>query len=145
VAERAPLDVRLELPEQTASGGPLAGQLTVANVLDEPVAVASPASAAALTLVVLDVHWNVVAPQSVAKVHAAREETVLAPAESVTWDLAELSFVSRTAQLRYVLPPGSYHVLAVYHPRADRPGEADASPVVAVSNVERVEITRAAT
>lgn len=127
----AALEVRLELPEHAAPGAALEGRLTVSNTVDEPVSVVAPPTAAALTLVVLDRHWNVVVPEAAAKVHTAPEELQLAPGESVAWDLTDLSFVSGTAQMRYSLPPGSYHVLAVYHPWTE----------VVVSGIRGLEIT----
>jgi hypothetical protein len=134
------LDVRLDLPERAASGDRFEGRLTIANTVSETVLVVSPESAAALTLVVFDRSWNVVTPEAVAKVHTAREERELAPGESLAWDLADLSFVSGTAQMRYSLPPGTYHVLAVYHPGTGLP-EGSSYPIVAVSDVGRLEIT----
>ena len=126
------LRVVLELPERAESGRPLSIRLVVGNTTDEPVSVVSPSAASALTLIVLDRYWNVVGPEAAAKVHSAREETELAPGDSQAWDLDGLSFVSGMAQMRYSLPPGTYHVLAVYRPGPDR--------IVAVSRAERLEI-----
>lgn len=126
------LRVVLELPERAEPGRPLSVRLVVENTTDEPVSVVSPSTPSALTLVVLDQHWNVVEPEAAAKVHSAREETDLAPGASQAWDLAGLSFVSGTAEMRYSLPPGTYHLLAVYRSGTNQIG--------AVSQVERLEL-----
>jgi hypothetical protein len=140
----SPLALRLELPERVAAGGRLAGRLTVTNSGAEPLAVVSPFSAAALSLVVFDRYWNFVEPRPQAKVHVAEERAELEPGESLAWDLPDLSFVSGTAQLRYELEPGAYHVLAVYHPGTHRLPEESSYPAVALSDVVPLEIVEAA-
>ena len=136
----ARLEVRLELPERATVGTSLGGRLTVANTGSDPVSLVAPSAAAALTLVLFDRYWNVVEPTPVAKVHVAPEHRELAPGESLAAELPELSFVSGTAQMRYSPAPGTYYVLAVYHPGTDRLPERSSYPLVAVSNVARLEL-----
>lgn len=140
----AQLDVRLDLPDRVTPGGPLDGRLTIANAGTEPISVLAPSAPAALTLVLFDRYWNVVEPAPVAKVHVAPERRELGPGESMTAELADLSFVSGTAQMRYSPAPGTYYVLAVYHPGTDRLPERSSYPVAAVSNVARLELAEEA-
>src|SRR2546427_8409686 len=140
----APLDVRLELSERVAVGAALEGRLTVTNTGEEPVSVVSPLSAAAFNLVLFDRYWNLVEPAPVAKVHVADERSELGPGESLGWELSDPSFVSGTAQLLYSLGPGVYYALAVYHPGTERLPELSSYPIVAVSDVVRLEIVEPA-
>jgi hypothetical protein len=138
------LDVRLELPERVAAGDPIGGRLTVSNTGEEPASVVSPFGAAVLSLVVFDRLWNLVQPAPVAKVHVAEERTELAAGASLAWELPDLSFVTGTAQMRYSLAPGTYHVLAVYHPGTERLPERSTYPTVAVSEVVPLEVAEPA-
>jgi hypothetical protein len=136
----ARLEVRLDLPERATSGAPLDGRLTIANAGDEPISVLAPSGPAVLTLVLFDRFWNVVEPAPVAKVHVAPERTELAPGESLDAALPGLSFLSGTAQMQYSPAAGTYYVIAVYHPGTDRLPDRSSYPLVAVSNVARLEL-----
>lgn len=136
----SPLDLRLELPERVPAAAEVKGSLTVTNSGSETVSVVAPFSAAALSLVVFDRYWNLVEPGSEAKAHVAEERAKLGPGDSLAWDLPDLSFVSGTAQMRYALEPGAYHVLAVYHPGTHRLPEESSYPLVVVSEVVPLEV-----
>lgn len=136
--------VRLELDSgDFAAGEPVRGSLEVSNPGTEPVTLAAPYAAAALSLVVFDRQWRVVAPDPVGKVHAPYETFRLEPGESRRFPLHGLRHLTGTSAVDYRLEPGEYRVMAVYHPPDDRLPERSAYPVVACSAPVPVRVSAA--
>jgi hypothetical protein len=127
--------IELELPENAPFGAPVAGCLVITNVGDRPLSLVTPLYNAALNIVVFDRYWNQAVPKSIGKAHHAYEQFELAPGQSATYDLADLTYTSGTSEMVFKLDPGIYYVVAVYHPGTARLPDQSAYPIVATSNV----------
>ncbi|MDP8969064.1 MAG: hypothetical protein M3N52_00840 [Actinomycetota bacterium] len=136
----AALALELELPERVRSGTPVTGSLRILNHRAEPIELASPSSPATLNLVVFDQLWNVVRAEPQGKANVARHTFRLAPGESATYELEDLRYLTGSALMAVRLQPGTYHVVALYHPGTDRLPEQSDYPVTVASNVARIEV-----
>ena len=134
------ITVQLELPESVKSGLPVAGRLTITNVGDTELSIASPFYNAALNILVFNKYWDEVAPDSAWKAHHAQGLFHLAPGQSETFDLPDLTYTSGTAQMMFKLKKGAYFVLAIYHPGTEQLPEKSSYPIVAASNVVKLDV-----
>ena len=132
--------VRLELPDSVPARAPVAGRLVIANEGDETLSLVTPRYNAALNIVVFDQFWDPVAPESVGKAHEGHERFEVAPGQSVAVALDDLVYTSGTARMAYALGPGSYYVVAVYHPGTDRLPERSSYPLAVASNVVALRV-----
>ena len=128
------LRIRLEIADDQ-EGKRCVGTLSIRNDGDSVVRGASPLSAAALNIVVLDHLWNLVRPEALGKVHVAFQEISLDPGEELRFDLEQLAFISGTGQFGYEFTTGLYFALALYHPGTARLPEQSTYPAVAASEV----------
>lgn len=132
--------MQLELPDKVTNGAPVAGRLRITNLSDGDRSLTSPFYNASLNLVAFDHLWNVIAPDSLGKVHGGREVVVFSPGESKTFDLTDLTYVTGTSAMMLRLQRGTNYVLAVYHPGTDRLPELSSYADAAASNVVKVEV-----
>jgi hypothetical protein len=132
--------VQLELPAKVTNGEPVAGRLRVTNLSDGDRLLTTPFYNATLNLIAFDHLWNLIAQDSLGKIHRGREVVAFAPGESKTFDLTDLTYVTGTSAMTLRLQKGTNYVLAVYHPGTDRLPELSSYPDAAASNVVKVEV-----
>lgn len=134
------LSVNLVLPNSVEEHSQVRGTLEITNKGSEKVELVSPNYNAALNLVVFDCSWNAVPANSLGKAHIARESFELSPGQTVGFDLPNLTFTTGTSQMSYQLKPGSYYILAVYHPGTAKLPEQGFYPIAISSNVNKLVI-----
>jgi len=134
------IDVQLELPKQVTAGESIHIQLTIINRSHSSISLTTPLYNAALNLLVFDELWNLILPQGIGKVHVAFDRIELAPNARFTFNIENLSYISGTSQMSFNLKTGQYYVLAVYHPGTARLPSESTYPIIAVSNVAKLDI-----
>lgn len=134
------LALDLNLPTRTDAGRPVEATLTLTNRGDAGVTLLDPRHTAALNLAVFDRYWDQVAPESVGKAHVAPVEVELVPGGAATFVLDDLVFTTGTAQMRFELVPGTYHVVAIYHPGTARLPAESTYPIVVASEVRTLVV-----
>lgn len=140
VSVESDLVLELELPDRVASGTAVKGSLRIYNDRADPVELASPSAPAALNLVAFDQLWNMVAADPQGKANVARDTFTLAPGGSATYELEDLRYLTGSALMAVRLQPGTYHVVALYHPGTDRLPEQSDYPIAVASNVARLVV-----
>jgi hypothetical protein len=134
-AQTAPprLAVELTFPEKPRDR--IRASLTITNLGPTSVRVVDPGYHAALSVFVFDHDWDQVVPDSIGKVHIAYAEVELASGAAAHFVIDDLAFTTATARVRFRLPPGLYHVGAIYHPGSSRLPAESVYPVVVASQL----------